>query len=111
MHLDAPTRWTWLHLLDRFSQICIRKSLRRGVSIFSDGRAHDEELHGPGISITRDGPLKGILHCLFNVNVRMRKAGNVKVDKIDKVGKVDKVSKTLGLARHSIHHYRVKFTF
>ena len=55
--------------------------------------------------------MKGILHCLFNVNVRMRKAGNVKVDKIDKVGKVDKVSKTLGLARHSIHHYRVKFKF
>ena len=44
--------------------------------------------------------MKSILHCLFNVNVRMRKASNVKVDKIDKVGKADKVSKTLGLARH-----------
>ena len=66
---------------------------------------------GRAFRLREMAPLKGILHCLFNVNVRMRKAGNVKFDKIDKVGKVDKVSKTLGLARYSIHHYRVKFTF
>ena len=63
---------------------------------------------GRAFRLREMAPAKGSLHCLFNVNVRMRKAGNVKVDKIDKVGKV---SKTLGLVRLSIHNYRVKFKF
>ena len=43
---------------------------------------------GRAFRLREMAPAKGILHCLFNVNVRMRKAGNVKVDKIDKTDKV-----------------------